>query len=96
MNHAGDTALELAAHRDDETLAADGDEIILRGTFAGKFAQRGAQALLDETLLPLLLPAEAVQLRRSIVRKRAVGLNFSLDRFCQPPQRRRPVVGDPG
>src|SRR6185312_8953258 len=55
VNHAGDAALELAAHRNDEALAADGDQFVLRGSFAGELAQSGAQALLDDPLLAFLL-----------------------------------------
>src|SRR6185312_5446594 len=34
VNDAGDTALKLAAHGNDEALAADGDDVVLRRAFA--------------------------------------------------------------
>ena len=46
VDHARDAPLELAAHGNDEAVAANGDEVFLRGAFAGELAQRGAQATL--------------------------------------------------
>src|SRR6185437_4142180 len=71
VNDAGDAALKLAAHGNDEALAADGDDLVLRRTFAAKPAQRGAQALLDQPPLALLLAANGGELRQCVVGQRA-------------------------
>ena len=46
VDDAGDAPLELAAHGNDEAVAADGDEVFLGGAVAGKLAQGGAEATL--------------------------------------------------
>ena len=81
MDDAGDAALEFAADRDDEAIAADGDEVFLRGALAGELAQCGAEGFFDGALLALLLAADAVELRGGVVGKGAVGLDFALDGF---------------
>ena len=48
VNDAGDTALEFAADGNDEAVAANGDEVFLRGAFGGELAQRGAKGFFDE------------------------------------------------
>ena len=79
VDHARDAALELAAHGNDEAVAADGDEVFLGGAFAGELAQGGAEALFDDALLAFLLAADAAEFGRSVVGERAVGLDFALD-----------------
>ena len=96
VNDAADTALEFAADGDDEAVAANGDEVFLRGAFGGELAERGAKGFFDWALLALLITANAVELGRGVVGEGAIGLDFAFDGFGQPPQRRRPVVGDLG
>ena len=43
VHHAADAPLEFAAHRNDEAVAANGDDVVLRRPFRRKLAQRGAQ-----------------------------------------------------
>ncbi len=62
VDDAGDAALELAADGNDEAIAANGDEVFLRGAFDGELAQGGAQGFFDGALLALLLAADAVEL----------------------------------
>ena len=86
VNHAGHAPLQLRAHGDHETFAANRNQVFLRGAFARQLAQCRAQALLNQSLLALLLATNAVQLRRGIVGERAVGLNLALDRLRERPQ----------
>ena len=81
VDDAGDAALELAADGDDEAVAADGDEVFLRGAFAGELAQGGAEGFFDGALLALLLAADAAEFGRGVVGEGAVGLDFALDGF---------------
>ena len=67
MNDTTDAPLQFRADGNHEAVAADGDEVILGCAVAGELAQRGAQAFFDEALLPLLIAANAAQLRRGIV-----------------------------
>ena len=46
VHHAGNAPLPLRFHRDDEALAADGDQVFLRRAFTGESAQRLPQAAL--------------------------------------------------
>ncbi len=87
VNHAGDAALEFAAHGDDEAVAANGDEVFLRGAVGGELAQRGAEALFDDALLAFLLATNAAEFRRGVVGQSAVGLNGALDGFGQRTER---------
>lgn len=96
MHDAGDTTLEFAAHWDDEAVAADGDEFVLRSAVRGEFAQGGAQRLFNHPLLALLFAADAGQLRRRIIGQGAVRLDLSLNRLskrtkrlCQVRRKRR-------
>ena len=81
VDDAGDAALEFAADGNDEAVAANGDEVFLRGAFDGELAQRGAEGLFDDALLAFLLAADAVELGRGVVGEGAVGLDFALDGF---------------
>ena len=81
VHDAGDAALEFAADGDDEAVTADGDEVFLRGAFAGELAQCGAEGFFDGALLAFLLAADAVELGRGVVGQGAVGLDFALDGF---------------
>ena len=83
VNYAGDAALEFAANGDDEAVAANGDEVFLRGAVAGELAECGAEALFNLTLLPFLLTTNAAEFRRGVVGECAVGLNGALDGFGQ-------------
>ena|SRR5664279_4735012 len=65
VDYALDAAFLLDFHRDDETLAADGDEFVLDGAAFGEFPQVAAQRFLDLTLLLLDLTANAVQFGRA-------------------------------
>ncbi len=67
VDDAADAPLELAADGNDEAVAANGDEVFLRGALGGEFAQGGAEALFDDALLALLLAADAGQLGRGVV-----------------------------
>ena len=86
VDDAGDAALELAAHRDDEAVAADGDEVFLRGAFAGELAERGAEGIFDDALLAFLLAADAAEFGRGVVGKGAVGEDLALDVFRERAQ----------
>ena len=81
VNYAANTALQFRADRNDEAVAANGDEVFLGGSVIGELAQGGTKTLFDEALLPLLLAANPAQLRRGIVGQRTVGLNGALDGF---------------
>ena len=81
MDHAGDAALELGADGDDEAVAADGDDVVLRCAIGGKFAERGAEGLLDLALLALLIAANAAEFGGGVVGEGAVGLDCSFDGF---------------
>ena len=81
VDDAGDAALEFAADGNDEAVAADGDEVFLRGAFGGELAQGGAEGFFDDALLALLLAADAVELGRGVVGEGAVGLDLALDGF---------------
>src|ERR1035441_203455 len=76
VDYALDAAFLLDFHRDDETLAADGDEFVLDGAAFGEFPQVAAQRFLDLTLLLLDLTANAVQFGRSAIVQSAVGKNL--------------------
>jgi len=86
VNDARDAALEFGADGDNEPLAADGDQLVLRGAFAGEFAQGGTEALFNEALLALLVVADAPQLRRGVVGDGAVGLDGALDGVGERPE----------
>ena len=100
VHHAADAALELAAHGDDEAVAANGDDVFLRGAFGGKLAQGGAERLLDDAALAVLVAADAAQFGRGVVGERAVGLDLALDGFGQRTQAageiRRKARSSPG
>src|ERR1700722_2789760 len=81
VHHAGDAPLEFAAHGNDEAVAANGDEVVLRRAFRAELAERCAWALFDDAPLPVLLAANAAEFRRSIVSQRAIRLNLALDRL---------------
>ena len=81
VHDSRDAALELAANGNDEAVAADGDEVFLRGAFAYEFAQGRAERLLYGALLSLLLAADAIEFGRCVVGKVAVGKDFALDGF---------------
>ena len=63
MNDARNAPLELAAHRNHEALAANGDQVFLRCAVARELAQGGSQAFFNLPLLALLLATDAAQLR---------------------------------
>ena len=43
VDDAGDAALELGADRDDKAIAANGDEVFLRGALGGELAESSAE-----------------------------------------------------
>src|ERR1700732_2949870 len=59
VDDPGNFALLLGLDGDDEAVAADGDEVILSLAVAGEPAQGGAQGLLDDPLLTVLVIANA-------------------------------------
>ena len=71
MNYARDAPLQLAAHGNDESLAANRDQVFLRGAFTGEFAQRCTQALFNQFLLTFLFAANAIEFRRCAVGERS-------------------------
>ena len=83
VHYARDAPLELCANGNHEAVAANGDDIVLRGAVRGELAQRGAKALFNLALLAFLVAANPAQLRRRVVGERAVRLNLALDRFGQ-------------
>jgi len=79
VNYAGDLALQLAADGNHEALAANGDEVFLGCAFRREPAQRGAQALFNDSLLALLVAADAAELGRGVVGERAIRHDLALD-----------------
>ena len=88
MNDAGDLALELGFDRDDEAVAANGDEVFLRAAAFAKFAQRFAKALFDGAVLALHRAADAAEFVGGVVVEAAVGFDLA----AQETQERGEVV----
>jgi len=90
VDNAGDATLLLGLDGDDEAVAADGDEVVLRLVVGGEPAQGGAQALFDDALLALLFVSDAGKLGACVVGERAVGEKLALDRLGE----RTEVLGE--
>ncbi len=88
VDDAGHLAFELGFDRDDESVAADGDEIFLGAAAFAQAAQRFAQALFDCTVLAFHRPADAAELGRCVVVEAAIGFDFA----TKKTQERRKVV----
>src|SRR5208283_2589311 len=80
VHYALDTAFLLDLYRDHEALAADGDEFILHGAPFGQLAQVAAQRFLNLPFLLFDFAANAAQLGRSAIVKRAVGQDLVTER----------------
>src|SRR5262249_3583354 len=76
VNHAVDALPLLGLHRNDEALAANGNQLLLNRAILGQSAEVTAQRLLDQALLLLHLPADARQFGRTAVGGRAGGQNL--------------------
>ena len=63
VDDAADAPLQLGTDGNNEAVAANGDEIFLGGAVAGELAESGAEGLLDQALLSLLITANPVELR---------------------------------
>ena len=63
----------LGLHRNDEAVAANGDEFVLHGAAVGELSQVRPQRFVNGPPLPLDVAANARQLRRGAVVERAVG-----------------------
>ena len=88
MNHARNSPLELSLDRNDEALAADGDELILRTASFGEGPKRLSQALLDRAMLPLHCPPNPPKLRAGIVREASIRLDLP----PEPAKKTRKIV----
>ena len=80
VHHALHAAFLLDFYRDDEALAADGDQFVLHRAAFGEFPQVAAQRFLDLALLLLDLAANAAQFGRRAIVERAVGQNLVAER----------------
>ena len=76
MDNALHAAFLLDLYGDDEALAADGDQFILRCAAFGELAQISAQRFLNAAALLFDVAANAGELRRGAIFERAIGLNF--------------------
>src|SRR3954468_7717113 len=72
VDDAGHASFLLGFDRDDEALAADGDQLILPRAGLGEAAQMTPQRFLDDALLLLDLATQAGEIRRGVVVERAV------------------------
>jgi hypothetical protein len=92
VDNAGDAALELHFDRDDEAVAANGDEVILCAAAFAEATQRPAEALFDSAVLALHGAADAAQLGGGVVAEAAVGLDLA----AQHEKQRGEVVVEQG
>src|ERR1700719_2341136 len=69
VDDAGNLAFELRFDRDDEAVAADGDEVFLGAAAFAQAAQGFAQALFDGTVLAFDRSADTAELGRRVVVK---------------------------
>jgi len=83
VDDAGDAATELGFDGDDEALAANGDELVLGGTFGRERAEGLAQALFNGAMLALHRAADAAELVAGVVGERAVGEDFAAEGLQQ-------------
>jgi len=88
VDDAGNLAFELRFDRDDKTVAADGDEVVLGAASFAQAAQRFAQALFDGTVLAFDRPSDTAELGRRVVVETAVGFDLA----TQKTQQRSEVV----
>ena len=88
VDDAGNLAFELGLDRDDEAVAADGDELVLGAAVVAQAAQRASQALLDGAVLAVDRAPDAAELRRGVIGERAVGLDLA----AQLTQQRGEIV----
>ena len=92
VNDTWNAALELRLDRDDEALAAHGDDVFLRAAFLAQAVGGLAQAGLDGAMLRFHGPTNALQLRAGLVGERAVRLDLA----AQGPQRGAEIEGQQG
>ena len=86
VNYALDAALLLNFYRDDETFAADGDELILHRAAFREAAQVSAQGFLNGAALLFHFAADAGEFGRGFVFEGSVGLDFvaeTAEEFCE-------------
>ena len=72
VSHALHAAALLDLDRNDEAVSADGDQFVLHGAVVGEAAQIRLERSLDSAALALDVAADAGQLGRGVVVKRAV------------------------
>jgi len=77
VDDAGDLAFELGFDGDDEAVASDGDEAVLRAAAFAEGAERFAETLFDGAVLALHGAAYATEFGGGVVREAAVGFDFA-------------------
>jgi len=77
VNDTRDLAFELCFDRDDESVAADGDEVFLSAAALGQFAERLAKALFDGAMLAFHSAADAAEFVGGVIVEAAVGFDLA-------------------
>ena len=77
MDDAGNAALELGFDGDDEALATDGDEVVLRAAAFAEAAERFAEALFDGAMLSFHGATDAAEFGGGVVVEGAVGFDLA-------------------
>ena len=100
VDDAGDLAFELGFDRDDEAVAADGDEVFLGAAAFAQAAQGFAEALFDGAVLAFHRAADAAEFGGGVVVEAAVGFDLAAQKAEEwsevVVEERRGEVGDAG
>jgi len=88
VDDAGHLAFELDFYRDDEAVAADGDEVFLAGAAFAEAAEGSAEAVFDGAMLALHGAADAAKFGGGVVVEAAVGFDLA----AEETQKRGEVV----
>ncbi len=80
VNHTSNLAFEFGFHRNDEALAAHGNQRVLGAAILGQLRQGTTQTRLNRSVLLLERATNATQLGRSIIAQAAIRLDLATQR----------------
>src|SRR5579863_1662343 len=76
VNHSLHSALLFDLHRNDETLAANGDQLVLHGAAFGEAPQITAERFLNRAALPFRVATDAGEFGRGFIFERSIRLDL--------------------